>query len=331
MLKRKTVVLMMSAALGASAYAQDSGRDAVSLSVPTISAGTCQALVVVPAKFEPRTEQVVVKEASSTIELIPAEYEWVEEEVEVRPAGVELKVIPATYKTVEEEVQIEPATQEREVIAPQFSEISEPVVVRPNHLAAKNEGQPRTFQSVGEALRLHEIPEESQIITKQVVQESAQVKKKDVPAVFKTVKKQVIEQEARVEEVPVEAVYETVRVKRLVKEAQERTVEIPAEYAEVTVYDKVAEATIRWEQVSCEAENSANNSNSSSNSNNKFDASKVDIAALQRALNAAGYNAGAPDGAMGPSTTRALEKYQRDKKLAVGAITAETLRSLGLK
>lgn len=221
MMKRKTLVLLSSMAIAAWVHAQENTAtstdaaaqaastetteaaapaaaetstdtapsNAISLSIPQVGSGECQALVVVPAKFEPRTEQVVIKEASETIELIPAEYEWVEQQIEVKPAGKELRVIPATYKTVEEEIEIEPAAVEREVIEPQFREVSEDVVSRPAYLAAQNEGGSQVFSSVGEALRLTEVPAEKQTITKQVVSDEASVKENTIEAKFQTIQK----------------------------------------------------------------------------------------------------------------------------------------------
>ncbi|MDO5090945.1 MAG: peptidoglycan-binding domain-containing protein [Cardiobacteriaceae bacterium] len=337
MMKRKSLVLLSSMAIAAWVHAQEATAtdaaeapaedaaaapaettppaNAIALSIPQVASGECQALVVVPAKFEPRTEQVVIKEASETIELVPAEYEWVEQQIEVKPAGKELKVIPATYKTVEEEIEIEPASVEREVIEPQFKEVSEDVVSKPAYLSAHNEGGSHVFSSMGEALRLAEVPAETKTITKQVVSDEASVKETTVDAKFQTIQKQVIDEEARIEEVEVEAVYETVRVKKLVKEAEEKRIEVPAEYAEVTVYDKVADAQMRWEPVMC-------------GGNDAQTTAKIED--IQRALNEAGYQVGKVDGQMGPGTKRALEKFQRDKGLAVGGVTQETLSALGL-
>ncbi|ETW96346.1 MAG: hypothetical protein ETSY1_26965 [Candidatus Entotheonella factor] len=52
---------------------------------------------------------------------------------------------------------------------------------------------------------------------------------------------------------------------------------------------------------------------------------------IQRALKQARYYHAAIDGIYGPQTHRAVESYQRAKGLAVGGITFETLKSLGLK
>lgn len=53
------------------------------------------------------------------------------------------------------------------------------------------------------------------------------------------------------------------------------------------------------------------------------------IKKVQEALNAAGYDCGAPDGIAGSGTKAAIEKYQTDKSLRVtGTITEELLKSL---
>lgn len=53
---------------------------------------------------------------------------------------------------------------------------------------------------------------------------------------------------------------------------------------------------------------------------------------VQAALNAAGYNAGPPDGALGPKSRAAIARYQSDNELpATGAIDAGLLASLGVE
>lgn len=51
---------------------------------------------------------------------------------------------------------------------------------------------------------------------------------------------------------------------------------------------------------------------------------------LQQALLAAGYNPGIIDGIIGSSTVRAITSYQKEKNLAKGQITIDTLKSLGV-
>jgi len=51
---------------------------------------------------------------------------------------------------------------------------------------------------------------------------------------------------------------------------------------------------------------------------------------MQRALLKAGFNPGPIDGVLGTQTKEAVTAYQKAHGLATGAITLETLRSLGI-
>ncbi|MBR1376024.1 MAG: peptidoglycan-binding protein [Cardiobacteriaceae bacterium] len=300
--------LLLTSLTSLSALAQNSN----SLSIPVAKAGQCQALVVVPAQFKERIEHIPIKEAAKTYEIRPAEYEWIEEQIMVKPAGEELRIIPATYKTTNKEIEVEPRTIEKTVVDPVFTEIDDEIVSRPSYMVARGQTS-GAFNAVGEAVRLEEIPEQKETITRIVVKEPARIENVEVDAKYETVAMQEIDQEARVEKVQVEAEYQTVRVRKEIRPQEEIEVEIPAEYAEVKVFDKVADAQMRWEDVLCDtAVNSAT------------------IINLQKALNARGYDTGTPDGSLGPATMRALEKYQREHNLGIGGVTQETLRSLGV-
>ena len=52
---------------------------------------------------------------------------------------------------------------------------------------------------------------------------------------------------------------------------------------------------------------------------------------IQRALDKAGYNPGPIDGVMGRQTQTALNRFQQARNLSVGAVTAETLKNLGIQ
>jgi len=51
---------------------------------------------------------------------------------------------------------------------------------------------------------------------------------------------------------------------------------------------------------------------------------------MQRALKRAGFDPGPIDGIIGSKTKEAVRAYQKANGLATGAITLETLRSLGI-
>ena len=62
-----------------------------------------------------------------------------------------------------------------------------------------------------------------------------------------------------------------------------------------------------------------------------LDLSRDDYRAIQEMLNAAGFNAGTPDGIWGAGSKRALKGFQKDRGLPVtGAPDARTLREMGL-
>ena len=59
--------------------------------------------------------------------------------------------------------------------------------------------------------------------------------------------------------------------------------------------------------------------------------SENDIMAAQKKLNDSGYNAGTPDGKMGPKTRAAIQKYQQDNNLTVsGKLDESTLTHLNV-
>jgi len=52
---------------------------------------------------------------------------------------------------------------------------------------------------------------------------------------------------------------------------------------------------------------------------------------IQKALLQAGFNPGPADGVIGPKTMAALENFQKQKNLATGQITKETLQALDME
>jgi len=55
------------------------------------------------------------------------------------------------------------------------------------------------------------------------------------------------------------------------------------------------------------------------------------VTKVQQALKNAGYDPGPIDGVFGWRTVNAMKSYQKKKNLAVGALTYETIKSLGVK
>lgn len=76
--------------------------------LPDAKPGECYAKVMVPATYETKTEEVLVREASEKIETIPAEYTWEEQKVLESPATTKLVPVPAEYTKVTEKIEVSP-------------------------------------------------------------------------------------------------------------------------------------------------------------------------------------------------------------------------------
>jgi len=118
---------------------------------------------------------------------------------------------------------------------------------------------------------------------------------------------------ARTVEVAIPAEYDTIKVRKLVSPPRENRIDIPAEYQTVTERKLVKEGALRWESILCETNTTPNL-----------------VSRVQRALNDAGFDAGAADGVLGGATMSAVTAYQRANGLASGQLTLETIRKLGV-
>lgn len=223
---------------------------------------------------------------------VPAEYETVSEQVLKTGATSVVEVVPARYEWVEERVLVKEASSRLEEIPAEYEWVEEQVLVKPAHTTwKKGRGLvERVDNSTGEIMCLVEVPAE-----------------------YKTVRKRVEVKPATTREVTIPAEYETVKVRKMVAAAHEKRTEIPAEYQTVTSWVKVSEGHMEWREVMCET-------------NLTMDVVKQ----IQLALRDNEHNPGPIDGIIGHQTSSAIESYQKNKGLAVGGLTYETVESLGV-
>lgn len=184
------------------ATAKPSGVIDMTDALPDAKAGQCFAKVMIPAKYDTITEQVVTQEASNKIEVIPAKYKFVEERVEIQAASQKVVAVPATYKSVQEKILISP----------------ENFVWRKN-LSGKASSAPSSW--VASALSSG-VPSTAEV--GQCFNEYHQ------PAKYKTIQENIIKREASSRIDIVAATYKLVEKKVLIKEASEKIVNIPATY-----------------------------------------------------------------------------------------------------
>ncbi len=320
--------------------------------------GTCFHEHLKPARYETKTEQIIQSEATEKVEIIPAKYEWVTEKVLVKEASRKEVATPPVYETITEKVMIEPAKTvwkkgrglvERidnstgeimclvEVPA-KYKTITKRVVKTPASTkvieipAQYKTVKVRKLVSPAQEKRI-EIPAKYSTVTKRekVADEQFvwheihnndmdastrtgnQICLKKIPAKFKTVKRRVVKTPASTKTVEIPAQYKTVKVRKLVSAPQEKRIEIPAKYTTITKRIKVSEQKLEWRSVLCQT-----------------NMTPAVISKVQQALKAAGFNPGPVDGMAGSATLRAVDAYQRDKGLARGGLTMDTLKSLGV-
>ena len=295
-----------------------------SLFPPNPKPGQCYARVLIPAKVETFTENVMSRDASERIEIIPARYETASETVLVKEASTRLEVIPAVYGEVTERVLVKPASSKIVEVPAVYDTVTERVLDKPAHTAWKK--GPAAVQAsnvlseattdTGEIMCLVEVPATYRTVTKRVLVTPARTEKVEIPAEYKTVTKTVVKAPATTREVMIPAKYDTVKVTKLVSPATEKRIAIPAEYQTVTRNKRVSDDRMEWRQVMCEVNMTRDN-----------------VMALQQALADKGYYKAGIDGIIGAQTLGAARKYALDKNLPAGSnyVPMEVVKSLQIK
>ncbi len=278
--------------------------------------GECYAKVMVPAKYETKEIKKLVAEAQTNIQVVPATYKEVEKKVVVREGYTKTITIPATYKTISEQVIVEPEKTELISFPTTYKTVTEKVLIKPAHtMWKKGRGDTEKLDNAtGEILCLVEVPAEYKTISSQVVDVPAHTKEVKIPATYKTVTKQVIDQPETTKEIKVPAICKIVKTQEIDIPVKEVKTEIPAVYTLVPTQVKVADSFLKWEPILCET-----------------NTTKELISKLQLTLREKKYNIEKITGIYDDKTRDAVKEYQKQNNLNQGALTIETLKSLGLQ
>ncbi len=248
----------------------------------TSNPGECYARVEVPAEYSTSSEQVLVEEGYSTVEVHQPTLATREENVMVKEASTRYRVRQPTYRSVTEQMMVRPAYDKLTVAAPQFSTVTETIQTsaprlvwkrgNPGKLAAQgytihstanggsySQGHSGTTEFRGatecgatcEIWCLVEEPGEQVQYNRKVMTSPGQVQRQTVPAKFRTIHKQVVSDPGGVEEIPVPAQYRSVTVEDVVDPGGERLVNVPPKYAEVATKHLLSPSRYEWRRVLC--------------------------------------------------------------------------------
>ena len=286
-----------------------------SLYPPNAKPGECYARVLIPAKYTLETEKVLAKEAGDKVEVIPAKYQMVDKKILVKEASEKIVTIPAKYKTVTEKIQVTEPSEKLITTAPVYKTETEKILVKAAHTAWKKGRGPieKLSGETGEILCLVNVPAVYKTITKKILVKPAETKTVAIPARYKTITKRVLATPATTKTVTIPAIYKTIKVKEMVTPATVRKIPTPETYRTITKKVKINDAILKWQPVVCKT-----------NMNGSL------VRDLQSALKHQGFNPGPIDGIYGWRTRAAVQKFQKAKGISSGALTQETIKTLGL-
>ncbi len=223
---------------------------------PNAIAGKCYAKCLIQNQYETVTEQIVLKEASTKLEVIPAVYETIEEQLLVKEAHKIAEIKPARFTTKTEQLLIKEPAKRLEYIPPVFETVSEQVLIMPALNTWVEKRGTRSCLSANpkdcEMWCLVETPAKYKTVSKQVLKKPAETREISIPAEYRTVSRQVLESPMQIVEREVPAKYRTVRKNVLKSPATTQEVEVPLQYGMITTHKLVRMGGFTdWVEVIC--------------------------------------------------------------------------------
>ncbi len=320
------------------------------------SVGQCFAEYYIPAKFESKEKEVLVKEEAEEIKVAPAQFDKVDTVETVKEASKKKVLVKAEYEIIEEKVEIEPAKAV-------WKKGSGPIS--------------RIDNSTGDIMCLVQVPAKYKTIKKTVLKTPSKIDSVEIPAVTKAFSVSKLVSDATSDKVKIPAIYKKVSITTKVEDAKfiwrgakvggpgkatgnqiclkaipaqkkiltKKVVDvpatikeeiIPAEYKTIKVRKVATEAEERRTKIPAVYKTIEKRVKVSKErlewrrilcqTNMNADINKR----IQQALKDAGVYNGPIDGSIGAGTLKAVEKYQRGKNLPIGGLTIQVLESLGV-
>ena len=216
----------------------------VSQSIAGGKAVECYQKYHEPAVYQTVYEQVLIRGASSHVEVTPAIYGTQKVRVVISPQRVSYRQVPAQYGYVKESVVIHPATTVKRVI---------PAVTRTVHSKVKvsDGGYSWEYRIINGKKVLCKIKNKAQYrtIAETVVVERARVVHETIPATYGYETRKVVISEGYKEKVVIPAEYGYAQEQVLIQPERRHTVHSPAVYDTVARKVKVSEGHSGWQRV----------------------------------------------------------------------------------
>jgi len=280
---------------------------------PNPKIGECYARVFVSPKYKTVSETIIKKQESEWVRIIPAKYDFREKKVLVKEASEKIKVIPAQYGLKTEKVLISEASYRMVDVPAEYTWVNEKIMLKPAHaIWKKGKGLvERVDNNTGEIMCLVEVPATYKTVKKKNLKSSATSRQIKIPAQYNVMTRKILKTPATVKKIVIPEEYKIIKVREMIIPPMEKRIIIPAEYTTIKRTEKVTDGKLEWRRVLC-----------------KTNMGEDIIKKLQITLRDNGHDPVFTDGVVGWRTMKALKAYQKEKGLAVGNITYETLESL---
>lgn len=267
----------------------------------------CSAELLRPALFREEPLKILVYAGSASYSNIPAEMVWNETKIQVEPSRYAQETEPAQYEEIEETLEVERARSELYATPAQYQKVIRELTIKPEHKRWKLACLANTHLSCLETVEAELVKTPTEVIT-----EPAQIHQRSIPTKTLKIKRKIIIKPGKGIGTILPPRYETVKILRVNKPWKIISSVVPAQYETIPVQRKLRDDQILTMPIAC------------------TDAlSPTQIRQIQQALLQAGQNLKL-SGALDAATIKALHAFQAANQLAIGGLSLETLRKLGL-
>ncbi len=174
--------------------------------LPDAKPGECYAQVIVPAQWETKTEQLLVKPVSEKVSVTPAVFATAETSVVEKEAFTKINVVPAKFREEVEKVEVAKARTEWVTDLGKKGIPASPALLA----GAKTNGVNLTGAAVGACYKEYFTPARYEETTKEVLVKEESEEIKIAPAQFEETEETVVVKQASKKKVYRPAEYETI-------------------------------------------------------------------------------------------------------------------------